>query len=219
MPIVIDLSGQRFGKLTALRFIGRVNKHSMFMCICDCGKETIVTSNNLRRNHTTSCGCESSKKTMGKRSITHGLSKHPLFKMWCYMRNRCYWDKHNRFEHYGGKGITVCDEWRDDFEPFYLWAINNGWKKGLSIDRRENDKNYCPDNCRFTTTFHQNRNRTSNVKITIDGETKILIEWSELSGINPMTIQKRIELGWDLKDAVFRKPQKRGNAKNISKHF
>ncbi len=174
----------------------------MFHCECDCGKLSVVTSNNLRRGHTTSCGCESSRKTIGKRTGTHGVSGHPLFRKWLDMRNRCYWPKHNRFEHYGGKGVKVCDDWKDDFESFYKWAKSNGWKKRLTLDRIENDKDYCPENCRFRTKKQQNRNRTSNVKLTIDGDTKILIEWAEKYKINPMTIKSRIKRGWSEKDAV-----------------
>lgn len=197
MALRLDITGDRYGKLVAVRYLGRVNMHSMFQCLCDCGNLTVASSNNLRTNHTTSCGCESSKKTIGNRSITHGLSKHPLFKKWVDMRNRCYFTKHNRYENYGGKGIEVCDEWANDFKAFYKWAKENGWKKGLTLDRKENSKNYCPDNCRFVTVKVQNRNRTSNVKITVDGVTKILIEWSELVKTNSMTIKGRLKRGWN----------------------
>jgi len=203
MPIIIDLTGQRFGKLVVIRFLGRDKKHSMFQCLCDCGGLAVVTSNNLRREHTTSCGCQSSRKTIGERTGTHGLSKHPLFESWIGMRNRCYWQGHNRWEHYGGKGIEVCEQWRDDFEAFYAWGKANGWERGLSIDRKDNNKNYSPDNCKFSTQKEQNRNRTSNVKLTVDGVTKILIEWSEFIGIHPTTIKGRIKRGWDVKAAIF----------------
>lgn len=203
MPNIIDLAGERFGKLVALQFLGRVNKHSIFLCICDCGKETTATSNNLRRNHTTSCGCESSKNTIGVRLATHGKSKHPLFISWVGMRNRCYTPTHNRFEHYGGKGIAVCDEWVDDFQAFYNWAILNGWKKGLTLDRKENDRDYCPDNCKFSTVAQQNRNRTSNIKLTINGITKILIEWSEEVNVPYETIRQRLKNGWIPEEAIY----------------
>ncbi len=185
-----------------------MNFHSMFHCACDCGGMAVVTSNNLRRNHTTSCGCESSKKTIGKRTSTHGKSGHPLFESWIGMRNRCYWAKHNRFEHYGGKGIRVCDNWRDDFEAFYKWGISNGWKKGLQIDRISNDGDYCPENCRFLNRKQQSRNRTSNIKLTINGVTKIAIEWAEEVGVHPTTIHKRLRKGYSHQEAVFGKIRK-----------
>lgn len=205
MSVFIDLTGQRFGKLIAIKFMGRVNFHSMFHCLCDCGGMSVVTSNNLRRQHTTSCGCESSKVTIGKRSKTHGLRKHPLYESWIGMRNRCYWPQHNRYQYYGGKGVEVCDEWVDSFVNFYKWALANGWKKGLQIDRKENDKNYCPENCKFSNVKEQCRNRTSNVRITVDGVTRILIEWSELTKTNPMTIKGRLKRGWSEKESVFGK--------------
>lgn len=203
MPAIIDLTGQRFSKLTVIKFLGRTKKMSMFECKCDCGSVTSVSSNNLRKGHTTSCGCQSSRKTIGERTAKHNLTNHPLFESWIGMRNRCYNKKHNRWVNYGGKGIEVCNEWKDDFIVFYDWGIKNGWDLGLSIDRIDNDKNYCPDNCKFSTIKEQNRNRTSNLRLTIDGVTKILIEWSEISGTNPQTIRKRLKNGWSDKEAVF----------------
>lgn len=204
----IDLSGQRFGKLTVISFVCRLNAHSMFKCVCDCGKETIVTSNNLRRNHTTSCGCMSSRKDIGVRSSTHKMRNHPLYTTWTGMINRCYWHKHNRSKHYRLKGIIMCDEWRSNFENFRDWALSNGWQKGLQIDRIDNDKNYCPENCRWATVKEQARNRTSNVRLTIDGVTKLCIEWSELARVHPSTIRQRIKRVYSHKEAVYgRLPQ------------
>ena len=205
MSRFIDLTGQKFGKLIVVKFMCRLNFHSMYHCACDCGGMAIVTSNNLRRGHTTSCGCQSSKTTLGQRSKTHGLRNHPLYESWIGMRNRCYWQKHNRFQYYGGKGITVCDEWVDDFMAFYQWGIANGWKRGLQIDRIENSKNYSPDNCRFRTIKQQARNRTSNVQLTIDGVTKIVVEWAEEFKIHPTTIHRRLKNGYSHKEAVLGK--------------
>lgn len=207
MPKIIDLSGKRFGKLIVRNLIGRKNNHTVFLCICDCGKLTEVLSNNLRRNHTTSCGCASDehKRNFVANGITHGLINHPLYESWIGMRNRCYYEKHNRFRYYGGKGIKVCDEWKDDFQAFYDWAIQNGWQCGLSPDRIKNELNYCPGNIKFSTEQQQSRNRTSNVSLTIDGETKILIEWAEISGIKYGTLRKRLKLGWPPREAVFGK--------------
>lgn len=204
MSKFLDLSGQKFGLLVVIKFVGRKNNHSYFLCKCECGNETEVTSNNLRRNHTTSCGCLN-EKLFRAAGIKHGLTNHPLYDSWIGMRNRCYYTKHNRFEHYGGKGIKVCDEWRNDFQAFYEWSIANGWEEGLSIDRKKNHLDYCPDNCKFSTVPEQNRNRTSNVSLTIDGVTKILIEWAEDAGVNYGTLRKRLQLGWPPKEVVFGK--------------
>jgi hypothetical protein len=204
-PYKIELSGKVFGKLTVIGFVCRLNCHSIFKCVCECGKETLVTSNNLRRNHTTSCGCMSSKKTIGVRTATHMMRNHPLYNTWCGMINRCYWDKHNRSKHYKGKGIKICDTWRHSFETFRDWAILSGWKKGLSIDRIDNNGNYEPGNCRWATNKEQARNRTSNVWLTIDGVSKIVIEWSEETGVSPSSINQRLKKGWTHKEAVFGK--------------
>lgn len=201
MAKLIDLTGQRFGKLIVSEYVGRRNCHSWFKCDCDCGGMTVTTSNNLRRFHTISCGCYN-EKMLREATFKHGLSKHKLFRTWTDMKNRCYFTKHNRFEHYGGKGIKVCDLWLESFLEFYWWGIKSGWEKGLSLDRIDNSKDYEPENCRWATVAQQNRNRTSNVKLEIDGITKILIEWEEYSGINSQAIKKRIKLGWTPKEAI-----------------
>lgn len=199
---IIDLTGHRYGYLTVVQFVCRLNNHSMFKCVCDCGKQTIVTGNNLRRNHTTSCGCMSSKKTIGIRSSTHMMTNHPLYQTWTGMINRCYWSKHNRSKHYMLKGITVCDEWRYNFIKFKDWAFSNGWEKGLSLDRINNDGNYEPSNCRWATNKEQARNRSSNVWIEINGISQIATVWAEEYNISPATIHNRMTKGWSGYDAV-----------------
>lgn len=208
MGLIIDLKGQRFGRLLVLTFCGRLNKHSMFRCVCDCGNMTIVTSNNLRRNHTTSCGCFNDEKFRAS-TRTHGLRNHPLYMCWIGMRNRCYYKKHNRYQNYGGKGIEVCDEWVDNFKAFYIWGMKNGWKRGLSIDRKENDKHYCPENCKFSTIPEQNRNRTTNIHITVNGITRVMKDWATIYGISQTTIKKRIKNGLSPSEAVLKKPRRK----------
>jgi hypothetical protein len=207
MAKFIDLTGKKFNKLTVIEFIGRKNNHSLFKCKCDCGNESIVYSNNLIRNHTTSCGCFNIYSTIN-RSTTHNLRKHPLYVSWIGMRNRCYYEKHNRFKNYGGKGIKVFENWKNDFLEFYNWAVNNGWEKGLSIDRIDNNLDYCPTNCKFSTSKEQSRNRTSNIKITVDGETKILIEWAESKNIHYETLRKRLKKGWTDYEIIYGKQKK-----------
>lgn len=205
MNYKIELAGQRFGRLYVIGYACRLNTHSIFKCVCDCGKETLVTSNNLRRNHTTSCGCASSRKTIGERTSTHKMRNHPLYNTWTGMINRCYWDKHNRTKHYKAKGIKMCAEWRGSFECFRDWALSNGWAADLSIDRIDNSKDYCPENCRWATIKQQARNRTSNVTLTIDGVSKIVVEWAEDVGVHPQTIYRRLRKGYSHKESVFGK--------------
>jgi hypothetical protein len=189
---VQDISGKKFERLLVVSFVERVNKQSIFLCKCDCGNYIKTSSNALKTGHNKSCGCLNIE-LIKKRSTTHGLSKHPLFSTWCDMKNRCYYKKHNRYNNYGGKGIIVCDEWHT-FINFYNWAIQF-WKENLSIDRIDNLKNYEPNNCRFATIKEQNRNRTSCVKITHNGKTMSIVEWSEYLNIPYETLRARIKRG------------------------
>lgn len=117
----------------------------------------------------------------------HGLSHHPLNAIWRGMKRRCNNISNNSYQRYGAKGIRVCEEW-DNFEPFYNWAVSNGWVNGLSIDRIDNSRGYSPDNCRFVTVKAQSRNRCTNVPITVNGITKLQIEWAELLDITDSAI-------------------------------
>jgi hypothetical protein len=207
MSKLIDLTNQKFNKLLVIKYLGRKNNHSAYECKCDCGNIIIAISNNLKRNHTKSCGCYNIEK-IKERSTTHNLRMHPLYISWCGMKNRCYNKKHNRYKNYGGKGIIVCDEWISDFYSFYKWGIGKGWENGKSIDRIDNSKNYSPDNCKFSTPKEQCRNRTCNVKLTINGETKILIEWAEFYNINYGTFLSRFKKGWAVNELIYGKSKK-----------
>lgn len=127
----------------------------------------------------------------------HGLKRHPLYDVWGKIKERCFKKTAKDYKHYGGRGITVCEVWINDFLAFYNWAIDAGWKKGLEIDRVENDGPYCPDNCRFVTRSQNMRNTRRNNMVTYRGETKALIEWAEITGINRYTLFGRIfKYGW-----------------------
>lgn len=117
----------------------------------------------------------------------HGLSHHPLNAIWRGMKRRCNNTSNPSYQRYGAKGIRVCEEW-NDFEPFYNWAISNGWVNGLSIDRIDNNRGYSPDNCRWVTLKDQSRNRTNNVFITVNGITKLQVDWAEFLGLSYSTI-------------------------------
>ena len=119
----------------------------------------------------------------------HGMSSHPLNVMWCGMKERCNNPSATNYKWYGGKGIHVCPEW-DSFQVFYDWAVSHGWKQGLSIDRIDNSLDYCPENCRFVELKSQFRNRSSNAPITINGETKLQVEWAERIGVSRHKIAK-----------------------------
>ena len=127
-----------------------------------------------------------------------------LYKVWTSMKCRCLNKKDKRYYDYGGRGITVCDEWLE-FKSFMDWAYANGYNDGLAIDRIDNDKGYCPENCKWSTTKEQARNKRTTHYIEIDGVAKSMIEWSEISGTRHGTISTRLRRGWNPKEAVFGK--------------
>ena len=167
-----NLENKQFGKLVVLKQAGK-DRHGniLWLCQCDCGKQSVVSSARLKSGHTTSCGC--SQKTIAKnkcikQNITHGLSKHPLYNTWVRIIRRCY-RPNNIYtkQNYQDRGITVCDEWLNDFKAFYDWSLSSGWNDEklpnglpkLTIDRIDNDKGYSPDNCRWATHYQQTHNR------------------------------------------------------------
>lgn len=159
---VSDLLGQRFGDLVVVEYLGlgKHNKH-YWRCVCDCGGENTLATYRLTNNTqpTKSCGCRRAENLKGNRfdGTKHGLHKHKLYAIRGNMLQRCYNPSSQRFMYYGLKGISVCQDWQDSFEAFYDWAMSNGYKEGLSIDRIDSGGNYEPSNCQWVTVSENSR--------------------------------------------------------------
>ena len=133
-----------------------------------------------------------------------------IYEIWCGMKKRCYNENDRSYARYGGRGITVCEEWKNDFSAFYNWAMQNGYAENLTIDRIDNSKGYCPDNCRIATWSEQQNNSRNNHRITINGETHTLTEWCEKRDINPATVLSRIKkFGWSEEKAIMTPARKK----------
>jgi len=189
-----EFIGKRYGRLKVLSYCRKQLKNGKeevyFKCICDCGNKKDVSKNNLNKGDTISCGCyrkERAIRTLG----SHGGYGTKLYKILSGMKKRCKYESHPRYKNYGGRGIKVCGEWENDFSTFREWALNNGYKEGLTIDRIDNDGNYEPSNCRWATRREQDLNKSNTFHIKYKGSTKVLCEWSEITGINVITIKNR----------------------------
>lgn len=182
-----DLTGQVFGKLTVIGISKKVQsgkrERYYWKCRCDCGNIKDVRTDGLTSGSVTSCGCN--KNEQDKINLTknhrHKLSNTNLWHVYYKMLHRCYNDKDTRYQNYGGRGIKVCEEWKQSFDIFAQWALNNGYKQGLQIDRMDNDGDYEPSNCRWATQKEQARNRRSNIVVSYQGEKMTLIEAAETS--------------------------------------
>jgi hypothetical protein len=141
-------------------------------------------------------------KAKSKKKEMHGLSKHKLYKAWHNMRSRCKNPNASKYYLYGGKGIFVCDEWDNDFLNFYNWSMENGWREGLTLDRIDGNKNYCPDNCRWATYKQQNNNTTQNRWITFNGKRHNVTQWAKIVGLSEKCLSERIRRKWSIERAL-----------------
>lgn len=207
MSKLIDLTGQRFGRLVVIESVGRSKyRYGLWRCKCDCGNEVIVATNLLHRGKTQSCGCYKIDK-----NTTHGQSGTRLYWIWGGMINRCTNSTMHNYNNYGGRGITVCDEWRT-FEPFYEWAITNGYREDLTIDRIDTNGNYCPENCRWATPKQQANNKRNNRLLTLNGITHTMTEWSEITGLSVTCICLRLDrYRWSVEDALTKPSKYKGD--------
>jgi hypothetical protein len=190
-----DLTDKKFGKLTAIKYL----RNRKWLCLCECGNTTEIFTQNLTRDHTKSCGCFR-VQTMS----THGKYKTRIYGIYNAMISRCHRPNATEYERYGGRGICVCEEWKNDFMSFYSWSMLNGYTDKLTIDRKNNDIGYNPNNCRWTSNFTQQQNKTKSIRNTSGfkgvhwhSQTK---KWRARITVN----YKSISLGTysDIKDAI-----------------
>lgn len=190
--IKADYSGKKFGNLTVIEECGRTKSRGViWLCKCDCGNYYKAISSSLKNGTTTSCGCKTKEKRMANYR-GHGMSRTRLYKIWMDMKTRCNNPNTPYFSKYGGRGIKVCDEW-NDFETFRDWAIANGYKDDLTIDRINVDGNYESSNCRWATAKVQSNNKRNNRFITFNGTTKTVSEWADDLGMKPRTLLSRLD--------------------------
>lgn len=162
--------GNKYNRLTVVSYLGMKSdgyrNRPYLLCLCDCGAEVELNASLVEKGKTKSCGCLQREKAREAKT-KHGLSDDILYNAWSNIRQRCFNKNKNDYKHYGGRGVTVCDEWNNSFESFYNWSINNGWDKGLEIDRINNDGNYEPSNCQWITqqknkSYGKRRNSSKN---------------------------------------------------------
>lgn len=208
---MIDLKNKRFGRLVIKSFAGFKiignRRNRVWCCICDCGNEINVLARSLKSGNTKSCGCLSIEKSRirAKNNFTiHGKTKTRLYKIWSKMRERCDKKYYIKFKNYGGRGIKVCSEWQK-FIPFYNWAMENGYKENLTIDRKDVNGNYDPDNCRWATTKQQGNNKRNNHVVEYRGKTMTITQWNDLLGFKKGIFSLRIRRGMCIEKAITKR--------------
>ncbi len=211
MSVFKDLTGQRFGRLVVESFHRSDKEHKYWICRCDCGKQKIVRTSNLKSGAVKSCGCllyETQMKNREK-AIKHGCShKERLYETWKNMKRRCYDTTNKRADFYCNKGVVVCEEWKEDYLAFKEWAMSNGYKENLTLDRIDNNGNYEPSNCRWATAKIQANNQSRNHHLTYNGETHTMAEWADILGFTYTTINNRVQRGWSV-ERIITTPQRR----------
>ena len=195
MPRFLDITGERYGRLTVLVISPHRTSEgkARWVCLCDCGAETTVDARNLRSGSSKSCGCHRSER-MEDLNARHLLSRTPEHDAWRHMRYRCFNPNAENFSDYGGRGITVCQQW-ESFERFYA-DMGPRPSPRHSLDRIDNDGDYTPDNCRWATPQQQNRNKRNNTRLSHHGRTLTLSGWSKELSISVNTLSERLSKGW-----------------------
>ena len=207
-----NLSGQKFKRLVVIKqvedYVSPKGHHAwQWLCECDCGNKVIVNTHRLKAGLTSSCGCLQ-KEILTKRNMKHNESHTRLYKIWVDMRARCYNCNDSEYKNYGGRGISVCDEWKDNYLSFSQWAKESGYNDKLTIDRIDVNGNYCSQNCKWSNSIEQANNKRNSSFITYKEETKTIAEWAKFLNIPYITLYSRLKYyNWPIEKA-FTKPIK-----------
>lgn len=197
MAEFLDLTGKEYGRLTVIKLSEKRKSGKRFrfywLCSCECGNEKKVRTDGLTSGNIRSCGCLRNEQAVKnvKGNHKHKLSHTKLWYTYYGMLDRCYDKSDERYNDYGGRGINICDDWKNNFESFATWAIENGYNDTLTIDRIDNNGDYSPNNCKWSTIQEQSRNRRSNLMIMLNGELMTLMELSETMNIPYKTAYSR----------------------------
>jgi hypothetical protein len=206
----IDLAGQRVGRLTVVAGWGRDRwGQAKWLCLCDCGEYAVVATWILRNGRSKSCGClqrDLARVRTPRLNHKHGMSGTELYRLWNSVMQRCSNEKQINYERYGGRGITVCDQWAKDFTEFSVWAQGNGYKKGLQIDRKDNNAGYSPENCHFVTVFINNNNTRRSRRWIVLGR----IFGSATDASLFFNVDRKTIRNWCLGDRQHKTPPKPG---------
>ena len=189
MRPIIDMTDKKFSRLLVLKKADKKNNKMRWLCKCDCGKELIVDGTKLRNGHTKSCGCLQ-KDTIRQMRKTHGYSRTPLYVRWTGIKQRCLNENHTSYDRYGGRGITICEEWLD-YAVFKEWAERNSFEPELELDRIDNNKGYEPDNCRWVSKKVNSQNRDSAVMLGRDKLTTTIKKLSKENNLSYTCLMSR----------------------------
>lgn len=208
MAYYVDMTGEKIGRLTVIeRAENDRQGNAQWLCECECGNTKVVRGSALRTGKTLSCGCllsECSRERMSKLAFKHGFTGKKIYAVYRSMIERCDKPSNSEYHNYGGRGITVCKEWREDRELFFKWALSHGYKEGLEIDRIDNDGNYEPSNCRWVTSKVNSNNMRKNVLLEYNGETHTIAEWADITGISYTKLYHRTMVGKPIEEIFWK---------------
>lgn len=187
----VDITGMKFNRLTAIEYVGQGNSGAKWKFLCDCGKEIVTSGYFARKGYSKSCGCWNEENKYN-RYRKHGMHKTRLYYSWSHIKQRCLNPKCREYKNYGGRGISICEDWKNNFEEFANWSYKNGYEENLTIDRIDNNGNYCPENCRWVNMIVQENNKRNNHYYEFNGQLRTLSQISREFNVSRNSLYYRI---------------------------